>query len=372
MKIGIDGTRGINKKAGIGRYTRNLAYEMARMDGTDAAFLFTAVRQKHAKDKEIKRLIGKRRYVFKSIPGEWKNALWGWPISIADIWLRGVDLWHAPSIWEAPLSTRRKLVATIHDLTPFLFSDLRGEKVSRNQQKRTIRVAKRADRLICISQSTADDLVKFVPEAKGKISIVPLGVEDRFCPLPYVKKEKIILTVGTVEPRKNLILLFRAFLALPMSLQKEYKIWVVGARGWRESSTLNVAEALGDKVEFLGYVNDQKLVEMYNHAEVFAFPSLYEGFGLPLLEAMACGLPIVANKISSVPEVVGDAAMLLRDDAESWSAGLARVLTDANLRSKMRLAGLRRVKQFTWQKMAQETVKIYQDVNNSSSGSSSL
>lgn len=359
MIIGIDGTRGINEKAGIGRYTRNLVSEMARQHETDVRFLFTAMRQKREKIREIKRLVGKRNFKIKSIPGEWKNTIWGWPISLPDKWLPNIDLWHAPSIWEAPLATRRPLVVTIHDMTPFLFPELRGNKVSANQKKRTLKAVKRANELICISHATADDLKKYAPGAKDKISIVHLGVEDDFRPLNYVKKEKIILAVGTIEPRKNLQLLFRAFFKLPKELQDEYKIWVVGARGWFDSQIFGVAETLGDKVKFCGFLSDRELIEAYNKATIFAFPSLYEGFGLPLLEAMACGLPVVANNVSSIPEVVGDAAMLLKDDPDVWQAALGRVLTDTNLRAKMRHAGIKRSKGYSWQKMAQETIKVY-------------
>lgn len=362
MIIGIDGTRGINERAGIGRYTRNLVNEMAQLDSIDAQFLFTAMRGKREKTREIKRLIGKRQFRLKSIPGEWKNTIWGWPISLPDYWMSQVDLWHAPSIWEAPLHTHKSLVVTIHDMTPFLFPQLRGEKVSKNQRKRTIRVVKKADRLICISHATAEDLIKFVPTAKGKIAIVHLGVEENFQPLNYVKKEKIILAVGTIEPRKNLQLLFKAFLKLPKKLQDEYQIWIVGARGWFDSQIFGVAEALGDRIKFCGFLSDRELVEAYNKATIFAFPSLYEGFGLPLLEAMACGLPIIANNVSSIPEVVGDAAMLLTNDVDRWQASLNRLLTDASLRANMRHAGLRQAKKFSWRKMAEETAKVYDEI----------
>lgn len=365
MTIGIDGTRGINEKAGIGRYTAHLCGEMARRQDIDTRFLFTAVRHKKEKVKEIKRLVGARRFALKSVPGEWKNTILGWPVSIPDMWVKNIDLWHAPSIWEAPLATNRKLVVTIHDMTPFLFPELRGQKVSKNQQRRTIKTTKKADSIICISKATADDLVKFIPEVKDKISIVPLGVEDSFKQLNYTKKEKVILTVGTVEPRKNLKLLFETFERLPEKLQKDYKIWVIGASGWRNSDIFDKANKLGDKVKFFGYVSDDELVELYNRAEIFAFPSIYEGFGLPLLEAMACGLPIIANNISSIPEVTGDAAMLMENEVTRWKAGLERLMTDTNLRAKMRHAGLLRAKKFTWQKMAEETVKVYEKTHNS-------
>lgn len=362
MIVGIDGTRGINEKAGIGRYTYNLVKAMTENKDVNAQFLFTAMRGKKQKIKEIKKVVDGRRFVVKSIPGEWKNSIWGGPVSWPDLWMPQVNLWHAPSIWEAPLATKKPLVITIHDMTPFLFPQLRGRKVSKNQQCRTLKAVRKADHVICISKATRDDLVKYIPQASEKISIVPLGLEPGFELLNYIKKEKIILAVGTIEPRKNLKLLFNAYSKLSPALQKEYKIWVVGAKGWNDSPIFEAAQKLGDRVHFWGYVSDKKLIEIFNHAEIFAFPSLYEGFGLPLVEAMACGLPVIANNISSIPEVVGDAALLLPDEVSAWTAGLTRLMTDTALRKKLRDKGFGQAKQFTWSKTATATADVYRKV----------
>lgn len=364
MIVGFDGTRGINEQAGIGRYTLNLMKELSRRNDIDLRFLFTAMRNKDEKIAKIKRAIQGHSFLLKSIPGEWKNSIWGGPISWPDKWIKGVDLWHAPSIWEAPLKTKKKLVVTVHDMTPFLFPELRGSKVSENQNRRTVAACKRADKIIAVSQATADDLNRIVPGTKEKTTVVPLGVEESFKVLKNVKKEKIILSVGTVEPRKNLPMLFKAFADLPDALKDEYKIWIVGAKGWRDSPIFESASALGDKIIFWGFVDDCQLVEIYNKAAVFAFPSIYEGFGLPLLESMACGTPIMANKISSIPEVVGEAALLTENNQEQWTKSLKKILTDAELRQQLSKAGVARAKEFSWKKTGDRTVSVYKETLN--------
>lgn len=396
MIVGIDGTRGINEKAGIGRYIRNLVVEMAKRDDVEAQFLFTAMRDKERKRKEIEKLLNlpfvssraergdlsqveidrdcrgvprndKRErsphYFLKSVPGEWKNTLWGGPVSWPDVWLPNVDLWHAPSIWEAPIATRKPLVVTIHDLTPFLFPELRGQKVSINQMKRTIKAVRRADHIICISEATRKDLLSIAPAIATKCTVVHLGVEERFKQISNIAKQKIILTVGTVEPRKNLQFLFKVYKTLPPKIQDEYQIWVVGAKGWRDSLIYEEAKTLADRVKFLGFVSDSELIDLYNKAMILAFSSLYEGFGLPILEAMACGLPVIANNISSMPEVIGEAGLLLPQKIEPWRDAIVKLLADTGLRQRLRLAGLERARDLTWQKMAQETVKIYHKVS---------
>jgi len=362
MVIGFDGTRGINESAGIGRYCLNLMKELSKHCDAQSRFLFTAMRGKADKIAKIKNAIGSHPFVLKSIPGEWKNRIWGGPVSWPDKWIKDVDLWHATSIWEAPLSTKKPLVVTIHDMTPFLFPQLRGDKVSNNQKKRTLAVCRRADKIIAVSKATADDLGRIIPDAKNKTVVVPLGVENSFRVMPAVKKEKVILVVGTVEPRKNLPMLFKAFADLPVSIKDEYRIWVVGAKGWRDSDIFKSANALGDSIKFWGYVDDRQLVELYNKAEVFAFPSLYEGFGLPLLEAMACGAPIIANNISSIPEVVGDCALLINSSQKEWTLGLSRILADANLRRTLSLRGVARAKQFSWHMTVDKTIEVYKQL----------
>jgi len=362
MVIGIDGTRGINEKAGIGRYTKNLVAYMAQYPNVDVRFFFTFMRGGKSKLKEIKSITGTRPFTTKRVPGEFKNSLWGGPISWPDLFMPQVDLWHAPSIWEAPLATKKPLVLTIHDMTSFLFPQLRGKKVSGNQNRRTIKAIRRADHIIAVSKATKDDIVKYLPEAKNKITVVHLGLDPIFRTLNYIKRDKIILAVGTVEPRKNLKLLFDAFLRLPQELQDEYEIWVVGAKGWNDGAIFSHAKKMGKKVKFWGYVSDKRLVEIMNHAEIFAFPSLYEGFGLPLIEAMACGLPVITNNVSSMPEVAHGAAMVMPPNVVPWAAGLKRLITDKASRNVLRVKGLGRAKEFSWKKTVKETAAVYNKV----------
>jgi glycosyltransferase involved in cell wall biosynthesis len=234
--------------------------------------------------------------------------------------------------------------------------------------------ARRATHLIAISRSTAQDLTKFFGVDPAKVSVVLPGVEARYKPLeaPLVSEfrrrrslpEKFLLYVGTLEPRKNLPTLIRAFASFRRG-HAGVKLALAGGRGWLYEPSLALVKELElqNDVLFPGYIAEDELPLWYNAAEIFVYPSLYEGFGLPPLEAMACGTPVIASDASSLPEVVGDAGLMAAPgDAEEWCAALSRLATDCDLRASLRQRGLARAKEFTWVRMAQQTVRVYQDV----------
>ena len=235
--------------------------------------------------------------------------------------------------------------------------------------------SKRAARLIAISLQTAKDLVHRCGTDASKITVIYPGVDSTFRPLEAAATssfrqsrglpERFILFVGTLEPRKNLPMLLRSFHQARSRLPAGYKMILAGGRGWLYEPILRTIEELGLESEVIlpGFVPDEELALWYNCADVFVYPSLYEGFGLPALEAMACGCPVMAARSSSLPEVVGDAGLLLSpDQPEVWAEELVRVCSDEALRTKLRSLGIARAERFSWAKMAGETVKIYREV----------
>ncbi len=266
-------------------------------------------------------------------------------------------------------------VVTFHDMTFFLFPDLH----TRTKQfffPTAIRIsARRANAIVAVSESTRQDTIRLMGISPQKIYTTQLGVDKIFRPISdpnqlqivrqkYQLPEEFILFVGLVEPRKNVSLLVRAFKNL---VDKGVRIPLViaGKFGWGYDEVLRTVESLGlkDRVHFPGYIAQQDLPLVYNQASLFVYPTLYEGFGLPALEAMACGVPIVTTAISSLPEIVGEAGVLVPpDNLEALSQAMSIVLTDLSLREHLAEVGPERAAQFTWNRTAQETLQVYKQV----------
>ena len=175
--------------------------------------------------------------------------------------------------------------------------------------------------------------------------------------------QNFLLFVGSIEPRKNLIRLLKAYLILPQYIKRHFKIFLVGFKGWRNAEVFELLNKMKENVEYLGYVNNEELADLYRKASCFIYPSLYEGFGLPPLEAMACGCPVVVSNVTSLPEVCGDAAYYIDpNDVENIAGGIQKVLMDEELRQNMIEKGLERAKLFSWEKAAKEHLKVFEEV----------
>jgi alpha-1,3-rhamnosyl/mannosyltransferase len=216
--------------------------------------------------------------------------------------------------------------------------------------------------LVCISQTTRDELVARIPAAAPKASVALLaGAPDPGRPsaeaLAELPPPGFVLAVGTLEPRKNLPRLVQAFAALPEALQAAHPLVVVGATGWRTGQTLAALQSLGDRCRMLGHVSDAALAELYRRSAVFCYPSLAEGFGLPVLEAMAAGAPVLTSDVSSLPEVGGDAVAYADPlDVTAIANGLKRLLSDPARRDQLASAGRARAATFSWDRFAGEVL----------------
>jgi len=269
------------------------------------------------------------------------------------------------------------MIITIQDLVFLKFPEHRGKRLSDYYLKRTKIAVENSKQIITSSNSTRRDLIGLLGVPARKIKVIHLGVGPNFKVFKnqsilaekisrYVRaKQKYILTVGTLEPRKNLSAIAKAFVLLPNSLQREHKLMFVGAKGWNNNELGQIIRDynLTEKVVFPGFVKDEDLPYIYNKASLFVFPSLYEGFGLPPLEAMACGVPVISSGTSSLPEVIGKAGILVNPNREEEIAKAMRyVLTNPDVAKQMTKKGLKQAKKFSWQKTAQETLKIFQKV----------
>lgn len=283
-------------------------------------------------------------------------------------WLtRGVDVFHASVLVRRP-PKRARLTATIHDLTGFLMPELHPFS-NRAAEERFAHLARRADGLIAVSESTRQDAMRKLGIAPERICTIHSGVADSFYDPPgalvdevrvrYGLQRPFVLFVGTIEPRKNIDLLLDAFESLPQSLRDEYELAIAGPVGWASKATV----ARLRLVRYLGYIPEPDLAPLTAAADVFVYPSLYEGFGFPVAQAMAAGVAVITSDVSSLPEVAGDAAVLVdpRSQSELRSA-LVRVLGSPDLRRGLGMAGRERARQFRWEVCATKSLQFFRRV----------
>lgn len=303
-----------------------------------------------------------------------------WEQMVLPAWLYAgkYDLLHALA-FVAPLAWRGRTVVTVFDLSFLLFPERFRVYNRLYLSLFTCLSAQRADRVIVISESTKRDAVRLLGLDPQRVSVVYCGVDAMYRPLPadvvaeYRRRkglpERFVLFVGTLEPRKNIVGLIEAYRLLaadwPRGAGELPALVIAGAKGWYYQDVYQTVERAGlmDRVFFPGYVPADELPYLYNAATLFVYPSLYEGFGLPPLEAMACGTPVVTSDRSSLPEVVGDAGVLVNPDEPAAIAQALRVLlVDEEMRRALAEKGRRRAASFSWRRAAQETTAVYRQV----------
>ena len=284
-----------------------------------------------------------------------------------------LDLFHYTDHALSLLFRKCPIIITVHDIAYIRFPDLLNK--SRQIYKKYILdlSIKRADIIIADSHSTKRDIIEFFNVDEKKIKVVHLGVESRFRPISNVEDyrtrnnlpSKMILNIGTLEPRKNVVTLIKAFKKLQERGPKDYVLVIAGGKGWLYKKIFEEIKSSGveQSIRLLGVVRDEDLPLLYNCADLFVYPSLYEGFGLPPLEAMACGVPIITSNTSSLPEVVGNAGLMVDPlDINSFCEAIYNVLEDKELKHRMSRDGLKRSKMFTWDKMMNEVLEVYNEV----------
>jgi glycosyltransferase involved in cell wall biosynthesis len=367
VRIGIDARK--LHDFGIGTYIRNLLGELARIDRQTEFVLLG-----RPDDREALAGVGPN---FRPVAATAGNYSVGEQIRIPLALKReGVTLFHAPHYVLPPLVRCRSIV-TIHDCIHLMFPQYLPNRLAPLYARTSIRLAaRRAARVLTVSQSSKRDIQRFVDVPASKIDVIYNAYDERFGTEPheedvqrvrerYQLHDPFILYAGNVKPHKNLERLIDAYHLLHQRGLDHIKLVMIGDEISKYAVLRRAVHRhqLHNSVRFLGYLPQETLAVMYRLAGVFVFPSLYEGFGLPPLEAMASGTPVVTSNVSSLPEVAGDAALLVDPySPQAIADGIERVLGDDNLRCDLRKRGLARARQFSWAASVRRVHEIYREV----------
>ncbi len=364
MHIGIDARLVYHTRAGIGEYTLRLTQALAK---TFREHTFTLLQDRRSRQPLLEAPNIKIAYTPVPSHHRLEQLLLPWVVDRL-----ATDVFHSPD-FIPPLRRAGPSVITIHDLA-FLIYPHFLTKDSARYYGQIDRAVHRAHCIIAVSESTKHDLIKKLGVPEDKIRVIYEAADPLFRPEPrqealqhvqalFEIPEDYILFVGTIEPRKNIPGLLRAYRRLRDKYKLTPALVLAGAPGWLSEDVYKLVNDLALKPHcfFLGRVSSHDLYHLYNAALCLVHPAFYEGFGLPPLEAMACGTPVVVSNVSSLPEVVGDAALLVdpKND-EEITVALWRVLTDSTLRAQLRAKGLQRAEAFSWERAARETMEVYQ------------
>lgn len=355
MRMGINAAlysaREGYRQTGISRYISELISGLERVKSPEDKVILLGQKTGPIKDHPMARIL-------------WEQSLL--PVNIA---AQRLDVMHTP-IGAVPMLSVAPTVVTVHDLAFLKYP----EQIPNSRRQWLIAAtrmsARRANRIITVSQATANDLQEWLNVPDDKIEAIPLAISGKvnrvtgksleIFRMKWEIDRPYVLAVGTLEPRKNLPTLLRAFAKIKDDV--EHDLVLVGPEGWLTgelNSTLQELN-LGDRVRLTGFVSDEELGGWYSGADMFAFPSYYEGFGLPSIEAMKCGAPVLCSDNSAFPEVVGDAGVMIpAEDADVWAETMRELLRDPARLDDLRQKGFARAETFSWDRTAQETYDVY-------------
>lgn len=366
MKIAIDAREMVGQIAGKGRYVAELVKELGQLDRANEYILYS------------------KQPIEIALPSNMVNVIIGGLPGLRQPWLawdayrRGCQLLLAPTGYLPVIFSLIPSIVTIHDLTVFVSPYTKPAFKTWLAEKLLLGLAvKRAKAIISVSQSTKDDLIRLfhVPEDKITVTLLgydkalytPTATDDKQVLNTYNLTKEYLLFIGTLEPRKNIEGIIRAYAALSADLQARYPLVIGGKKGWFYDTIFTTVKELDleKKVHFLGRVPDEHLPALYRQAKLFLFPSFYEGFGLPPLEAMACGTPAISSNISSLPEVVGQAGLLVEPtNINELTKAIEQLLTDKKIYDELKELSTKQASRFSWEQTAQGTLNVFKGFEN--------
>ena len=372
--IGFDVTAALTQGGGIGRYTRELIHALIIEAPQLTYKLFSARPPTRPPIPDSLPVAPHVQHYPAPLDEHWLYRLWyraRLPVPV-QTFTGSIDLFHSPDFVLPPVSGRIPTILTVHDLSFVHYPETFPAKLVAYLNRVVPWSVGRAGHILADSLSTSRDLQSLWGVAAERITVLYSGVNERFRPIRddatlsavrrrYGLDRPYILAVGTVQPRKNYEMLIRAF--QPVAERHPHLLVIVGGRGWLDEGLPAEIErlGLGDRVKLAGFVDDADLPAVYSAADLLVFPSLYEGFGLPLLEAMACGTPVISSNASSLPEVATEtsAILLSSHDEKAWTTTILRLLEDEHARDELRMAGLARSARFSWLATARQLAGLY-------------
>lgn len=361
-KILIDCMALLSPLAGIGRYNYEIAKELSQMDSDlQYSYFYGIIKTELILQEELKYTnniskLNTIKNLIKKSQFAKKLAIEGLRIYNSAFYPK-FDLYWQPNFIPRNHIKAKKIIATVHDFSWHIEPSWHPKDRVEHMQNNFWNSMKKVDRIITGSSFSKMEIVDFLGFDENKIDVIYHGVNhDVF----YKTNEKTldlpqnyILAVGSVEPRKNLATLLRAYASLDKDFKNEFKLVLVGFKGWNNNEIVQLINDNKDYVIYLGFVNDDMLREVYNRATVFVYPSLYEGFGIPPLEAMACGAPVISSNAASLPEACGDCAVYVDPKSQNEIANaISKLARDKDLISLLSNKGLNRAREFTWKTSA--------------------
>jgi glycosyltransferase involved in cell wall biosynthesis len=376
MLIGIDGIPLRDIKTGVGHYTFELAKSLALVAPEHhleilSPFHFESSSQgENAKD-ELPSNLQFTRVKVNLLERNW------WTIGLPRyIKRKSFDLFHGTN-FDIPLWRRCPTVLTVHDLSSILHPETHETRPARRERRRLPLMVRSATQIVTHSESVRREIVDHLHAPAEKVVAIPAAARSIFRPLPPDQtveprrrlgvEDEFLLFVGTIEPRKNLVTLLNAYQEVLRATGLQPQLVIAGKSGWLTDEVFNTVRRQGieERVRFTGYISDSDLCALYSSCRIFIYPSIYEGFGLPPLEAMACGAPVITSAIPSISEVVGDAAQLVAPrKTDDLAHCLARLLGDERERQRLSLAGLQRARKFSWNQTAQLMLGVYREARH--------
>jgi glycosyltransferase involved in cell wall biosynthesis len=373
MRIGLDGFPLAMPRTGIGHYTFELARALALLSTTDDFELISPLAFDASVLEELQDS-GSPSNLSTVNPDRTRFSKRWWSIGLP-LYLRRaqLDLFHGTN-YEGPLWNRSATIVTIHDLSLLLHADKHEERLARRARRRLPVAARSSVMIITATESVKREICEHLCVRPERIAVTPYAPRRSFRPVPLEQtietrrrlgiEDEFILFVGTIEPRKNLLTLVRAFEEILRHTALRPQLVIVGREGWLNSDLHSFIERSGIRERLLltGYVPEADLAALYSSCRVCVYPSLYEGFGLPPLEAMACGAPVITSNIPTIVETVEASARLVAPtDTRALASAIIELLGDEAERRHLSSAGLQRAAQFSWERTARQTMDVYRE-----------
>ncbi len=371
MQIGIDARLPYYQHGGISQYTLHLIKALGELPSSDSFKIFSSRKDENDYIPE-----GKDNFYSSKVWTPCHHRLERWTFGL-EILLRQLDLFHSPD-FIPPKAGAMKRVITVHDLNFLLFPEFVDAESHRYYTKQINAAVIEADHIIADSHHTRQDIISILNVPAQKVTTIHLAANPMFS-MPVAKEEiestlkqlglptGFILYVGTLSPRKNVVALLKSYYRLLGETNIDVPLVLIGRKGFQNQEIFSTIEnlKLSSHVRHFEELTNRTLARLYRAAGVFVLPSFYEGFGLPPLEAMHSGCPVIVSNCSSLPEVVGSAGLLIdAEDVDGWTQAIQKVLSDQDEREVLSKAGIKQAKKFSWHVTAKETVKIYHSLGS--------